>query len=149
MATRHLVRSMVLQSMYEWDFWDKQKDLVKIMERNLSKFGSGISDTKFAWEIIYGIINHIGKIDDIISKTALQWPIDHIAKIDRNILRIGIYELLWANKSEIPPRVAINESIELAKNYGGEKSGQFINGVLGTVYSEMENIKIENNKKNE
>ena len=81
------------------------------------------------------------EIDNIIKKAAPEWPIEQVSIIDRNALRIGLYELLYANSEEVPPKVAINEAIEIAKNYGGPNSGKFINGVLGTVYKEMEKSK--------
>lgn len=137
MATRQLCRSIVLQSLYEWDF-DKQKtDLTSILERNLTEFGPGIDEPEFAWKILKGIIDHRKEIDTIIEKAAPEWPIDQIAIIDRNALRLGLYELLFADRNEVPPKVAINEAIEVAKNYGGPNSGKFINGVLGTVYREI------------
>jgi len=137
MATRQLCRSIVLQSLYEWDF-DKQKtNLTSILERNLQEFGPGIDEPEFAWKILKGIIDHRKEIDVIIEKAAPEWPIDQIAIIDRNALRLGLYELLFADRSEVPPKVAINEAIEIAKNYGGPNSGKFINGVLGTVYREI------------
>ena len=139
MATRHLVRSVVLQSLYEWDFFDKKEDFIKTLERNLREFAPGIDEPEFAWQTAKGIIDHLSEIDKVIKKAAPQWPIAQIPNIDRNILRIGLYELLFANKEEIPPKVAINEAIELAKNYGGENSSKFINGVLGTVYKQLEN----------
>lgn len=139
MATRHLVRSVVLQSLYEWDFFDKKEDFIKTLERNLEEFAPGIDEPEFAWQIAKGLIGHLAEIDEIIKKAAPQWPIEQIPNIDRNILRIGLYELLFANKEEVPPKVAINEAIELAKNYGGENSSKFINGVLGTVYKQLEN----------
>ncbi len=137
MATRQLCRSIVLQSLYEWDF-DKQKtDLISILERNLGEFGPGIDEPEFAWKILKGIVEHKKEIDDIIEKAAPEWPIDQIAIIDRNALRLGLYELLFADRNEVPPKVAINEAIEIAKNYGGPNSGKFINGVLGTIYREI------------
>jgi N utilization substance protein B len=138
MATRHLVRTIVLQSLYEWDFYKRERDLLQIVERNLKEFGPGIDEPEFAWRIVKGVIEHLPEIDKIITRTAPEWPIDQIAIIDRNVLRIGLYELLYADKSEVPPRVAINEAIEIAKNYGGINSPKFVNGVLGTVYREME-----------
>ena len=137
MATRHLVRSVVLQSLYEWDFFDKKEDFIKILERNLEEFAPGIDEPEFAWRIAKGLIEHLPKINKIIEKAAPQWPLNQIPIIDRNILRIGLYELLFANKEEVPPKVAINEAIELAKSYGGENSSKFINGVLGTVYKQL------------
>lgn len=141
MATRQLARSIVLQSLYEWDFYDRKADLTKILERNLQDFGPGIDEPEFAWRILKGVIEHQKEIDKIISKAAPEWPIEQISIIDRNALRIGLYELLYADKEEVPPKVAINEAIEIAKNYGGPNSGRFINGVLGTVYKEMEKSK--------
>lgn len=137
MATRHLARTIILQSLYEWDFYRKEADLVKTVERNLNEFGPGIDEPEFAWKIVKGVVEHMGELDGIISKYAPEWPIDQIAIIDRNILRIGLFELLYADKDEVPSKVAINEAIELAKNYGGQNSSRFINGVLGTVYKEI------------
>ncbi len=136
MATRHLVRTVVLQSLYEWDFYHKQKDLVAVLERNLTEFAPGIDEPEFAWKILKRIVDHLSEIDEIIVKAAPEWPLDKIAIIDRNILRIGLSELLYANPEEVPPKVAINEAIEMAKSYGGPNAGKFINGVLGTVYRE-------------
>ncbi|MCL5017176.1 MAG: transcription antitermination factor NusB [Patescibacteria group bacterium] len=137
MATRHLARSIVLQSLYEWDFYNQKKDLADILERNMKEFGPGIDEPEFVLNLMKNIIGHKKEIDNIIEKAAPEWPIDQIAIVDRNALRIGLYELLFANRSEVPPKVAINEAIELAKNYGGPNSGKFINGVLGTVYREL------------
>ena len=139
MASRHLSRSIVMQSLYEWDFYGKKpEDLKKITERNINEFGPGLEDKDFVWQLIDGVTSHIADIDKIIEKAAPEWPINQITIIDRNVLRIGLYELLYSNKEEVPPKVAINEAIELAKNFGGESSGKFINGVLGTVYKEIE-----------
>lgn len=137
MATRHLARTIVLQSLYEWDFYGQRSDLTAIVERNLNEFGPGIDEPDFVWRIVKGVIEHIKEINVIIEKAAPEWPVDQIAVIDRNVLRIGLYELLYADKDEIPPKVAINEAIEIAKGYGGANSPKFINGVLGTVYAEM------------
>src|SRR3989344_5326561 len=149
MATRHLIRSIILQSLYEWDFLKKELDLVKIVQRNLDEFGPGIDEPEFAWKIIKGIAEHLPQIDGIISKSAVEWPLDQITIIDRNVLRIGVYEILYADPQEVPHKVAINESIELAKNYGGINSGKFINGVLGTVYREIGEPDKKSDKKQE
>lgn len=160
MATRHLARTVVLQSLYEWDFYKSRRtdsknknkeggiplsagepDLVKILERNLNEFAPGIDEPEFAWRIAKGVIEHQKEIDNIIIKAAPDWPIEQISIVDRNALRIGLFELLYADPEEVPPKVAINEAIEMAKNYGGPNSGKFINGVLGTVYKEMEKSK--------
>ncbi|MBI4133131.1 transcription antitermination factor NusB [Candidatus Uhrbacteria bacterium] len=138
MATRHLVRTVVLQSLYEWDFYGQKADLGKILERNLAEFAPGIDEPEFAWKITTGIAEHLAQLDEIIVKTAPEWPLDQVSIIDRNVLRIGLYELLFANPEEVPHKVAINEAIEVAKNYGGPNSGKFINGVLGTVLRELE-----------
>lgn len=129
-----------MQSLYEWDFNGKKpENLEKIVERNINEFGPGLEDKNFVQQIVNGVVSHLSKIDKIIEKAAPEWPIDQITLVDRNVLRIGLYELLYGNKEEVPPKVAINEAIELAKNFGGESSGKFINGVLGTVYKEIEN----------
>jgi N utilization substance protein B len=138
MATRQLARSVVLQSLYEWDFYGRKNDLTAIVERNLGEFAPGIDEPEFAWKLVKGIVEHEPAIDGIIVKAAPEWPLEQVAIVDRNALRIGLYELLYADKAEVPPKVAINEAIELAKNYGGPNSGKFINGVLGTVYRELE-----------
>ena len=137
MATRQLCRSIILQSLYEWDFYGQKTDLPEVLERNLKEFGPGIDEPEFAWKLLNGIIGHKKEIDEIIEKAAPDWPLKQIAIIDRNALRIGLYEFLFADRQEVPPKVAINEAIEIAKNYGGPNSGKFINGVLGTVYREI------------
>ncbi len=138
MANRHLSRSIAMQSLYEWDFKGrKPNQLKKIVDNNIKEFGSGIEEGKFVWQIIDGVNENLSKIDKIIEKSAPEWPIDQITIIDRNVLRIGLYELIFGNRKEVPPKVAINEAIELAKTFGGESSGKFINGVLGTVYREI------------
>ncbi|NCO15535.1 transcription antitermination factor NusB [Candidatus Wolfebacteria bacterium] len=149
MATRHLARSIVLQSLYEWDFYNRQADLTKIVERNLKEFGPGIDEPEFVWRIIKGVIEHLDDLNKIIEKAAPEWPLNQISVIDRNVLRIGLYELLFADPNEVPAKVAINEAIELAKNYGGPNSGKFINGVLGTVYKELRSTNNESVRINE
>lgn len=127
-----------MQSLYEWDFSGKKKEnLEKIVEKNIKEFGPGLENKDFIWQLIKGVVSKLSNIDKIIEKAAPEWPIDQITIIDRNVLRIGLYELLYGDKEEVPPKVAINEAIELAKTFGGESSGKFINGVLGTVYKEI------------
>jgi len=139
MAGRHLSRSIAIQSLCEWDFKNKNKNALKeIIEHNLARFGHELEDSVFIYALVNGITNSLDKIDPIIEKAAPQWPLNQIPITDRNILRIGLYELLFANKEEVPPKVAINEAIELAKSYGGENSSKFINGVLGTVYKQIQ-----------
>jgi len=147
MATRHLVRSVVLQALYEWDFYHRKKDITEILERDLKEFAPGIDEPDFAWRILKGITDHLAEIDKIIVRAAPEWPLDKIAMVERNVLRIGLYELLYADREEVPPKVAINEAIEVAKNYGGPNSVKFINGVLGTVYREMEKEAADENEK--
>ncbi len=139
MASRHLSRSIAMQSLYEWDFSGKKGDLEKIVEKNVKEFAPGLEDQSLVWQIVTGVVKYLPKIDKIIEKAAPEWPIDQITITDRNILRIGLFELIYSNKEEVPPKVAINEAIELAKSFGGESSGKFVNGVLGTVFKEMEN----------
>jgi N utilization substance protein B len=142
MSSRHLSRSIAMQSLYEWDFFGKKGDFEKIVERNVKEFGPGLADENknFIKEIAKGVVDHLNEIDEIIKKTAPQWPIDQISIVDRNILRIGIYELLYGDKKAVPPKVAINEAIELAKGFGGENSGKFVNGVLGTVFNQYQKL---------
>jgi len=140
-----------MQSLYEWDFSGKRpEDLPKIAERNIKEFGPGLENQNFVWQLINGVVANLSKIDKIVEKAAPEWPIAQITIVDRNVLRIGLYELLYGKKEEVPPKVAINEAIELAKTFGGESSGKFINGVLGTVYKTIENKeqKTENIDKN-
>lgn len=144
MSSRHLSRSIAMQSLYEWDFYgQKEETLKKITERNIKNFGPGLKDPSFVFKLINGVKKHLSRLNKIIEEAAPEWPLDQITIVDRNVLRLGLYELLYAKKEEVPSKVAINEAIELAKNFGGESSGKFINGVLGTVYRQM---KDENNK---
>lgn len=140
MASRHLSRSIVMQSLYEWDFYGKKdKALEKIVQKNIDDFGPGLEDLNFVWELANGVEKHLPDLDKIIEKAAPEWPIMQIAIIDRNVLRLGLFELLYADKAEVPPKVAINEAIELAKTFSGQTSGKFVNGVLGTVFKQLEN----------
>ncbi len=138
MSSRHLSRSIAMQSLYEWDFSGKKVDLEKTTEKNLKEFGPGLEDPSFVWQLVTGTVEHLLSIDKIIETSAPEWPLDQISIVDRNVLRIGLYELIYGDKEAVPPKVAINEAIELAKSFGGESSGKFINGVLGTVYKEIE-----------
>lgn len=138
MATRHLLRTVAIQTLYEWDFYNRERNLADILERNMRDFAPGVDEPEFAWKLVKGVVDHIDKIDPIIEKAAPEWPIERIPIIDRNVLRLGLYELLYADKEEVPSKVAINESVEIAKNYGGPNSGRFINGVLGTVFRQLD-----------
>jgi N utilization substance protein B len=127
-----------MQSLFEWDFYNGEKvDLKKVVERNVEEFAPGIQDAEFVQSIVDGVLDHQSEIDDIISKAAPEWPIAQIAPVDRNVLRVGLFELLFGSRTEVPPKVAINEAIELAKSFGGDSSGRFVNGVLGTIYREL------------
>lgn len=127
-----------MQTLYEWDFRGrKMEELPSITERNIKEFASGMEDTDFIHQLIDGTVKHVNDIDKIIEKAAPQWPLNQVAVVDRNVLRVGLYELLFGKREEVPPKVAINEAIELAKSFGGESSGKFVNGVLGTVYREI------------
>ncbi len=138
MASRHLSRSIAMQTLYEWDFRnDKPIDVDKLVESRVQEFAPGVSNSNFIKKLVCGVIEKKSEIDTIIIKAAPQWPINQIAVVDRAVLRLGIYELLFGNHNEVPPKVAINESIELAKSFGGESSGKFVNGVLGTIYREI------------
>jgi len=141
MATRHLCRSILFQSLYEWDFYrskqNKEVDLMKIIERNMQDVLSLIDEPDFIYRLAKNLIDHFEEIDNIIRKTAPEWPLEQINLTDRNILRLGLSELLFGSKDEVPPKVAINEAIELAKTFGSESSSKFINGVLGTIYRQM------------
>ncbi|MBP6856038.1 MAG: transcription antitermination factor NusB [Candidatus Pacebacteria bacterium] len=138
MANRHLSRSIVLQSLFEWDFGSHQdEDISDILNRNTDEFGPGLNDMTFMSNLSDLVVKKKKIIDDIIEKAAPDWPIDKISVVDRNVLRIGLVELLFGDRQEVPPKVAINEAIELAKTFGGENSGKFVNGVLGAVYKEI------------
>ncbi len=138
MANRHLARSIVLQTLFEWDtIHANDVDAAAILTRNIVEFGSGDIDQSFMEHLLAGVLVKKEDIDLVIEKAAPEWPLERIAPIDRNILRLGLYELLFADRSQVPAKVAINEAIELAKTFGGDSSGRFINGVLGAVYKEL------------
>jgi len=127
-----------MQSLFEWDFQGCQdKKMPKIVQRNIKDFAPGSSEAELAKLLTEGVLKHKEKIDKLIEKCAPEWPIAQITVVDRNILRLGIYELMHGNYNEVPPKVAINEAIELAKAFGGPNSAKFVNGVLGTIYREM------------
>lgn len=138
MANRHLARSIVLQSLFEWDFRGlNENNIPEVVARNAAEFAPGLGDASFAVKLADGVLKKRSDLDMIIEKAAPEWPIAKIANVDRNVLRLGLYELLFADRKEVPAKVAINEAIELAKTFGGETSGKFVNGVLGAVYKEL------------
>lgn len=150
MSNRHLFRSIVMQSLYEWDFEsslicnaDENKrfnkiTLDKITRNNIEEQGLKEINSGFVTETIDNVFKNFKEINSIIKRLAPEWPIEQITIIDRNILRIGIYEILFSKRKDVPPKVAINEAIELAKTFGGNSSRKFVNGVLGSLYEEIE-----------
>src|SRR3989338_6838815 len=143
MANRHLSRSIVLQTLFEWDFLPARNashgdaggpaestQIKEKLNRNLKEFAPGLEDDHFFFSLIDEVLQKRIIIDEIIEKAAPDWPIDKISIIDRNILRTGLTEFLFGDRTQVPPKVAINEAIELAKTFGGENSGKFVNGVL-------------------
>src|SRR5437879_3886827 len=124
-----------MQTLYEYDFRGGQEGditIPKVLDRNLAEFSDSIEDTNFVHDVVDGVLSHQAEIDGVIGPAAAEWPVEQIAKIDKIILRIGVYELTI--KRDVPPKVAINEAVELAKAFGGENSSKFVNGVLGTIY---------------
>lgn len=136
-SNRHLGRIVALQSLYEFEFRTQSEDtsvvIDEILERNLERYSEEIDDTSFVTELVHGVIAAQEDLDTRIRPLAPEWPIEQIARIDRNVLRLGLYELLY-RKDQVPPKVAINEAVELAKAFGSDNSSKFINGVLGTAY---------------
>jgi len=142
MSNRHLSRSIVLQTLFEWDMNTEEKNAdaeapEAILDRNIEEFTDTTKDKPFMKRLLDGVLAKREDLDAVIAKAAPEWPLDKIARVDRNILRIGLYELLFADRAEVPAKVAINEAIELAKNFGGDSSGSFVNGVIGGVYKEL------------
>ena len=137
MASRHFSRMIVLQSLYEWEIWNHEKDINEIIDRNIANYGSDLIDKEYPKTLITNVLKNQTQLDDIIQKSAVERPISQINTVDRNVLRIGLYELLFDKSGDVPPKVAINEAVELAKNFGGQNSFSFVNGVLGTVYKTM------------
>ncbi|NMB48064.1 transcription antitermination factor NusB [Candidatus Kuenenbacteria bacterium] len=137
MSNRHLARTVAMQILFEWDFNNRSEKLSEVIDYNVKEFGAGLDEEReFIEKLVRGVAKHMAEIDTTIIKYAPEWPIEKITVIDRSVLRLGIYELMIGR--EVPPKVAINESIEVAKAYGGESSGRFVNGVLGSVYREIE-----------
>ncbi len=138
-ANRHLGRIVALQTLYEQDFrlslGDKKFVLEEVLQRNISRYKEVLDDHKFIEELVYGVTAKLTELDKILQPVAPEWPLDQINRIDRAILRIGAYELL--HDKSAPPKVVINEAVELAKSFGGDNSSKFVNGVLGTVYKQV------------
>jgi N utilization substance protein B len=149
MSNRHLARTIAMQSLFNWDFNGKPRDdLEKLIKKNFEQFAPKFDDHGFVNKLINGVVDKLDKIDEYITRYATEWPLEQITIVDRNVLRIGVYELIYDD--DIPAKVAINEAIEIAKTFGGESSGKFVNGVLGAIYKDMENdsVKIKEEDKN-
>ncbi|KKU07486.1 MAG: N utilization substance protein B-like protein [Candidatus Magasanikbacteria bacterium GW2011_GWA2_45_39] len=135
MSNRHLARSIAMQTLYQWDMKKLGKDDIStLMDQNLAMFGPGLEDHGFALSLVQGVMEKLAEVDAYITQYAPEWPLEKITYVDRNILRVGVYELCL--EENIPSKVAINEAIELAKTFGGESSGKFVNGVLGAIYKD-------------
>ena len=148
MSNRHLARTVAMQTLYQWDFNEAdEKEFVQYLARNKKEFAPGFQDEGFIDLLTKGVLDNKQEIDDLIVKYAPEWPLDQITLVDRNILRLGIFELMFTE--DIPSKVAINESIELAKTFGGPSSGKFVNGVLGAIYKKLdENKELKEQKNN-
>lgn len=153
-SNRHLGRMLAVQTLYEFEFreqvGDKWADSSEILKRNLDKYKGSIDDVSFVKRLVTGVLKHQADLDEKLQPLAPEWPLDQIARTDRAILRLGLYELTLS-KDKVPYKVVINEAVELAKAFGSDNSGRFINGVLGTAYrtlvedSEDETIKSTDN----
>ena len=139
-SNRHLGRIVALQTLYELDFRaevnDEHMDKSSILQRNIDRYSEVVEDKAFIVEIVEGVTLRLEELDGIIQPVAPDWPLSQIARIDRSILRMGVYELKY-NQS-VPKKVVINECVELAKSFGADNSSKFINGVLGTVLKHIE-----------
>lgn len=136
-SNRHLGRIVALQTLYEFEFRTQSEDTSvsasDILDRNLERYETAIQDKDFVRELVDGVIAEQAELDAKIQPIAPEWPIEQIARVDRTILRMGLYELLH-RATIVPPKVAINEAVELAKAFGSDNSSKFVNGVLGTAY---------------
>lgn len=156
-SNRHLSRIIAIQTLYEWEFistrfpveekFDEKEKVEEILERNFTEFKKAVNNRDFINELVWGVLEHKERLDKIIKPAAPEWPIEQIALVDLVVLRMAIYELLF--KREVPPKVAINEAVELAKTFGGLNSSKFVNGVLGTVYRASDIYNPEDDKKPE
>jgi len=136
MSNRHLARTIAMQALFECDYKGKNEaQLDSIISYNFNAFAPQFGDHGFTEKIVKGVVLKLPEIDDYIKKYAPEWPLEQITNVDRNILRIGIYELIF--DPDVPSKVAINEAIEMAKTFGGESSGKFVNGVLGSIYKDL------------
>lgn len=150
-SNRHLGRIIALQTLYEFEFREQCGDssvtLDDVLERSIERYKDTVDDTDFIKKLVTGVVDKRAEIDAILQPIAPEWPIEQIARIDRNILRIAIHELK-ESKDIVPPKVAINEAVELAKAFGSDNSSKFVNGVLGTAYRTLvEDVKPDANAK--
>lgn len=147
-SNRHLGRIIALQTLYEQDFrresGDAHFDLREVLARNIDRYADQVDDKKFIEQLVLGVADCEKELDEQLQPIAPEWPIDQIARVDRVVLHIGLYEL--QNQKDIPPKVVINEAVELAKAFGGENSSKFINGVLGTVMRQRDGEETEPEK---
>lgn len=132
MSNRHLSRILAFQVLFEWDFNNSQTDLESLTDRIMNATQNVNDDTEFVRSLVFGVKNNLIHIDKLISETAAEWPIEQLPGVDKNVLRIAVFELVVAKIT--PPKVIINEAVELAKSFGGETAGKFVNGVLGSLF---------------
>ena len=140
-SNRHLGRIIALQTLYEYEFrhdcGDKSLSIKEILKRNIDRYNKTVDDVSFVKNVVDGVQKHQAYVDDVLQPIAPDWPLTQIARMDRIVLRLGAYELLYLS-DEVPAKVSINEAVELDKSFGGENSSKFINGVLGTLYKQKE-----------
>ncbi len=137
MSTRHIARTLALQTLYLWDFRkEKPEAIPELLAYARREFAPDLADEGFAEELVRGVLAHQAELDTLIVRYAPEWPLEQITPIDRNVLRLGLLELKHYHQV-VPPKVAINEAIELAKAFGGKSSARFVNGVLGSLYQDM------------
>lgn len=154
-SNRHLARMIAIQTLFEWEFisnrfptddkYDEKQKVSEILERNYGEFSKAVNNSDFIEDLVWGVVKNKERIDKIIQPAAPEWPIKQIALVDLVVLRQAIYELLF--KREVPPKVAINEAVELAKTFGGLNSSKFVNGVLGTIYRASDIYNPEDDKR--
>ena len=137
MANRHLLRTVAMQSLFHCEFNGRQPGtLATITATNVQEFAPGVDEANFAYDITKGVEANVDAIDALIRARAPHWPMEQITNVDRNVIRLGVFELKFS-AGLVPPKVAINEAIELAKTFGGDASGRFVNGVLGAIFKDM------------
>ncbi|MEO6761098.1 MAG: transcription antitermination factor NusB [Candidatus Saccharimonadales bacterium] len=141
-SNRHLGRIIALQTLYEQDFRleseDKNFDLEEVLSRNIYRYRSTVSDVAFIERLVRGVAEYSAHLDELLAPLAPEWPVAQIARMDHTVLLIGLYELLY--EADVPPKVVINEAVELAKAFGGDNSSKFINGVLGTALKQKDEV---------